>query len=78
MESDVLFCEMMNDVRGFGDGEEAEYGAVTEKAEIAVVGYDVDGGIPRGLGGGGGAWTDVVDCRDVDTAEADAGASLKH
>lgn len=68
----------MHHVCGFGSGEEGGATAVAEEAEVAVVGYDVDGGVPGDLAGGAGAGADVVYRADVAAVEAEAGAQLEH
>jgi len=74
----ILPGEVVDDVGGLGGGEEAKGGAVAEEAQVAVVGDDVDGGVPRDLGGRRGAGADVVDGADVAAVEADARAGAEH
>lgn len=69
---------MVDDIDGLGGGEERDAGAVAEEAQVAVVGYYVDGGVPGDGGGGGGAGADVVDGADVDAGETEAGAVVEH
>ena len=68
----------MHYVCWFGGGEEGGAAAVAEEAEVAVVGYDVDGGVPGDLAAGAAAGADVVDCADIAAVEAEAGAELEH
>lgn len=46
MRMHVFFGEVVDDVSRFGGGEEGGAGAVAEEAEVAVVGDDVDRGVP--------------------------------
>lgn len=74
----MFFGEVVDHVYGFGGCEQGDAGAIAEEAEVAVVGYDVNGGVPGDLGGGGGAGADVVHCADVATVEAEARAGVEH
>ena len=74
----IFFCEIVDYVCWFGGGEEGGATTVAEEAEVAVVGYDVDGGVPGDLAGGAGARADVVDGADVTAVEAEAGAEVEH
>ena len=74
----ILLGEVVDDVDGLGGGEEAEGGAVTEEAQVAVIRDDVDGGVPGDLGGRRGAGADVVDGANVAAVEADARAGAEH
>lgn len=69
---------MVDYVCRVGGGEEGGATAVAEEAEVAVVRYDVDGGVPGDLAGGVAAGADVVDGADVATVETDAGAEMEH
>lgn len=74
----VGFGEVVHDVDGLGGGEQRGAGAVAEEAQVAVVGHDVDGGVPGDLGGGRRAGADVVDGADVAAIEAEARAGAEH
>ncbi len=74
----VGFGEVVHDVDGLSGGEQRGAGAVAEEAQVAVVGHDVDGGVPGDLGGGRGAGADVVDGADVAAIEAEARAGAEH
>lgn len=74
----ILAVQMRNDVRGLDGRKERDAGAVAVEAEVAVVGHDVDGAVPRDLVRRGGTGTGVVDCADVEACEAEAWAGTVH
>lgn len=74
----VFGREVVDDVGGLGGGEERGAAAVAEEAEVAVVGYDQDGGVPGCLRRGGRARANVVHRADVAAVETEAGAGLEH
>lgn len=74
----VLFGEVMYYVDGFGGCEKGGAGAVAEAAEVAVVGDDMDGGVPGGLAGCIASGPDVVDGADVAAVETEAGPGVEH
>lgn len=73
----VFDVEVGDDVGGFGGGEQRDAGSVAEEAEVAVVGYDVDGGVPGDACGGGGTGAGVVDGGDIAAVESDAWATAE-
>ena len=74
----VFSGEVVDHVDGYDGGEQGDAGAVAEEAQIAVVGYDMHGGIPGDLGGGRGAGADIIDFADVAAVKAEAGADVEH
>lgn len=73
-----LFGEVRHDVDGLGRREEADDGAVAEEAQVAVIGHDVHGAVPRHLRGRGLAGPDVVVGADVAAVKADARSAPEH
>lgn len=69
---------MVDDVGGLGGGQEADGGAVAEEAEVAVIGDDVHGGVPRYLRRRRGPGPYVVHRADVAAVEADAWPRAEH
>lgn len=75
---EVFFREVVDHIGGLGSGEERDERAVAEEAEVAEVGHQVDGISPGQGVGGGTAGAGVVDGRDVDASEAEAGTGAEH
>ena len=73
-----LFCEVLDYVCGFSGAEETDDGSVSEEAEVSVVSYNMHGTVPGYLVWRCLAWSDVVDCADVATIEADPGSETEH
>lgn len=74
----VFLGEVVHHVCGLAGREQGCASSITEEPQVAVVGHDVDGGVPRDLAGGVAAGTDVVYRADVAAVEAEAGAVLEH
>jgi hypothetical protein len=70
--------EMVDYVYGLVGGEEGDDSAIAEKAQVAVIGYDVNGTVPGYLGRGGLAGADVVVGADVAAVETYSGAETEH
>lgn len=69
---------MVDHVYGLVGCEEGDEGPVAEEAQVAVVGYNVDGAVPGYLGWRGLAGPDVVIGTDVAAVEADARSETEH
>ena len=74
----MLLCKIVDYIHGLCGGKEAYARTIAEEAKIAVIGYDVDRGIPRRLHGRGSAGADVVHGGYVAPVEADARAEAEH
>jgi len=73
----VFGVEVWHDVCRFGSGEQRNTCAIAQEADVAVVRYDVDGGVPGYASRGRLACARVVYGADVAAVEADAGAALE-
>ena len=78
MRVHVFFGEVMDHVCGLGGSEERCAGAVTEEAEVAIVGDNVDWRVPSDLAGGSASRTNVVDGADVAAVEPEAMPVVEH